>query len=199
MTLGVRLELLRRVVAVHAGQPDRVLGDLQGWWQAAQPAWNRLVEERNRNAHGGALAEEPPEQMRAELAQALRGATWLCDLQLVHLEGTTNRRQGRHESRVRLLRGPAPDSEAPLESKWRQSLDSDAIYMGNRDGTRWTAHPFLQLGDGLGALGRSVQVRDGMDFGRGNRLYFLDPVVDTGRPAEVAEVYDGDQALCWQA
>lgn len=181
LAFGSRVALLRDVVLLHAGATDRVLPDLRAWWKQVEPRIGNIVRERNSEAHGAALEEEPPDAARARFADFLREATWLQQVQLVHVRSSEVRR-GRCATDVRRLRGASPHSDLAHESQvaWATSVEPGYVYVGRPDGHLWQLNPFFH-----DVRGRSIAVLDGIDD-RG-RLLFVDPAATREDDFETVE------------
>ncbi len=188
-TFGTRIGILRQVVAVHCNQVGGVLPDLREWWSTVDGSsgpLQRLVEARNRVAHGAVTGSEgEADSKRREalmaLLEVLLPAVFLRELQLVHVEGPVRVRRGRQEGLLRRLSGPAPYLTLATEADWPPgfTLEDNRVYMGSMDGKRWKLLPFYHLEPGDAASGghpRST-VFDTVD--RRGRTRFLEPV--TGR------------------
>ena len=177
MSFGTRVDLLRTVVQLHEGAKGRVLPDLRQWWSRADGSIGAIVTERNTEGHDGALAEESPDDAKARLAQFLRTALWLQQVQLVHVE-TASRSRGRYSGSMVRLQGAAPyhGLDHEVRGAWRAEFEPGWVYLGNAEGTEWTLNPFLSARD------RAVAVLDAID--RSGRLEFVDPGSKRGETRE---------------
>ncbi len=148
-SLGIRVELLRRLVDVHARATNRILPDLRAWWSRTQTHLDGIVKSRNQDTHGAALSAEPADAPQERLAELLRDAAWLQEVQLVTIRGDIRYRHGHFDGTLLRLRGTKPFETPACESpaRWKSRFEPATVYLGRADGTAWTVVPWMQVSD----------------------------------------------------
>jgi serine/threonine protein kinase len=175
MVLGTRLDLLERLVTLHASAPSspevpaRVLPPLGAWWQKARPVFALAVQDRNKDYHDASGRAAAIEASFDRLATLLRASRWLADLQLIVVEAR-ERRLGVSRGAIQRLVGPAPFDtlQHRLEASWSSGLSDGLVHVGGRDGRLWVLCPFL------GVEGHRLHLLDGIT--RAGELILADPL-----------------------
>jgi len=154
-SFGRRIELLRHLAAAHAGVAAPLLLGVQEWWAFAGAQGGplqKLVEARNKLAHGGGTVPEAEARFmrgnaQAHLTAVLKTATFLRDTQWLHLEGPVTMRRNRKLAPLRRLVGAAPYGVVREDAEWTGDflMEEGFAYLGNPEGTRWRMMPWIAL------------------------------------------------------
>jgi formylglycine-generating enzyme required for sulfatase activity len=176
---GTRVDLLGLLVEAHEahlGRPGVVLPSLAAWWDKWAKHLRALVECRNDEVHGSVIVEEPtPDRIREALAEVLRAARWLQQVQVVVVKSLNPTPDGTGAELLR-LRGSASNAmEGSLRVRFARSaaaqLTVGTVYMGRADGTAWRQVSGMRRAVDA-QPGRVVEVFDGVEKGRAR---FMNP------------------------
>lgn len=187
LTFGARIALLRALVRAHAAVTNPILNGVGPWWaglDGPKGPLQRMSELRNAVAHRGAPASEGERRTQRQealrlFAAVFRGAAFLRECQVVHVEGSVRTQRGRNVGTLRRLLGAAPYVALAADAEWpprEMTLEEGRVYLGSADGTRWLLHTFLHLEPGSAATGGHPRPCALESIDRRGRPTFIDPV-----------------------